>query len=301
MRFGIALPHFNRLTDADSIGSIAEAAERLGYESLWVSDHVIVPVDTPFIPDDIAEPLAVLAYLAGRTERITLGTGVLVLPYRNTLFTAKFLSTADVLCRGRLKVGVGVGRLEGEFEALGVDFASRGRFSDEAIDVFRNLWSTEDSSFKGEFHEYERVRFFPKCHAERKGTIPIVVGGTSGRAIRRAALRGDGWHPILLPPDELRSSIERYQALCDEAGRPRGEVIYRHLAGYPPSEVAGWPFPGNAEEQARQLRRYQETGIDEIVFDATLLSATASSSDEVIGELDRFSDETLPVFRELEA
>ena len=91
MRLGIALPHFNQLSDAESFGEIARAAERLGFDSIWVSDHVIVPADTPFLPDDIAEPLAVLAYLAAVTDRITLGTGVLVLPYRNTIFTAKFL------------------------------------------------------------------------------------------------------------------------------------------------------------------------------------------------------------------
>lgn len=300
MRFGIALPHFNRLSDAESIGTVARAAEALGFDSLWVSDHVIVPADTPFIPDDITEPLAVLAYLSGITDRITLATGVLVLPYRNTLFTAKFLSSVDVFSHGRLEVGIGVGRLEGEFEALGVDFASRGAVTDEQIDVFRNLWTTEDSSFSGQFHNYERVRFFPKAAPEREGTIPILVGGTSGRALRRAATRGDGWHPILLLPDELRQGIERYYALCDEAGRPRGKVVYRHLAGYPPSELTGWPFPGNAEQQATALQEYARTGIDEIVFDATVLSEAATDASDVVAELEAFVSNTLPIFRELD-
>jgi alkanesulfonate monooxygenase SsuD/methylene tetrahydromethanopterin reductase-like flavin-dependent oxidoreductase (luciferase family) len=144
------------------------------------------------------------------------------------------------------------------------------------------------------------VRFFPKSSPDREGTIPILVGGTSGRALRRAATRGDGWHPILLLPEDLLAGMSRYHTLCDEAGRPRGKVVYRHLAGYPPSELEGWPFAGNPEQQANQLREYARTGIDEIVFDATVLSEAASGADEIVAQLEAFVSNTLPIFRALD-
>jgi probable F420-dependent oxidoreductase len=292
MRYGIALPHFSSFANPAAIGELAQAVEELGYDSLWVSDHIVIPVGMDFFPENIAEPLATLSYLAAITERVTLGTSVLVVPYRHPVFSAAFLSTVDVLSRGRLVVGIGVGRLEEEFRALSAPFEQRGARTDEDVAVWRNLWETEISSYDGKWTQYERVRMLPKKAPERDGKIPIIVGGTSQRALRRAAAIGDGWHPIMLQPEELMAGRETYHRLCREAGRTPGPVYYRHLAGYP--VATEWPFAGGTSEQAEQVRRYVEVGVDELILDATILSRTETETGPVIGLMAKFMQEAVP-------
>src|SRR5689334_8823187 len=133
MRYGVAIPHANSFATPDALRTMARAVEDLGFDSLWVSDHVIVPEGSSYIPEYMDEPLATLAFLAAETSHVRLGTSVLILPYRDPVFTAKFLGTVDNLCGGRLVVGVGAGWLEQEFEALSVPFEERGARSDEAL------------------------------------------------------------------------------------------------------------------------------------------------------------------------
>src|SRR3712207_2259276 len=173
MRYGVAIPQANRFAAPEAVRAVARAVEDVGFDSLWVSDHIIVPEGSPYIPVMMVEPLALLAYLAAETRHVTLGTSVLVVPYRDPVFTAKFLSTVDALSGGRLVVGVGAGWLEQEFEALGVPYAERGARTDEYLRVFRNLWETETSSFDGRFTHYHNMRMFPKAAQDRRGTIPI--------------------------------------------------------------------------------------------------------------------------------
>lgn len=139
MRYGIAIPHANRFADHEAIRTIVRAAEELGFDSIWVSDHIIVPEGSTYIPEMMYEPLALLAWLGSETQHVVIGISVLIAPYRNPVFTAKFLSTADHLSGGRLVVGIGAGWLREEFEALGVPFEERGPRTDETIRVFRDL------------------------------------------------------------------------------------------------------------------------------------------------------------------
>src|SRR5258705_10120822 len=142
MKLGICLPHYGRPIEPSRLAQLAARAEEVGLDSVWVTDHVVVPRDVPLIyRDDMLDPLAVLPWLAGVTERIALGTSVIVLPYRSPLPVAKLLASVDVLSGGRLIVGVAVGWVEGGFEALNVPFRERGRRTDEAIDLFPTLWS----------------------------------------------------------------------------------------------------------------------------------------------------------------
>lgn len=290
MRYGVAIPQANQFATADAIRAVAHAVEDLGFDSLWVSDHVIVPEGSSYIPEMMDEPLAVLAYLAAETRHVTLGTSVLIVPYRDPVFTAKFLSTVDYLSNGRLVVGVGAGWLREEFDALSVPFDERGPRTDEYLRVYRNLWETETSSFEGKFKQYANMRMFPKAAASRRGTIPIWVGGNGAASIRRAGELGDGWHPINLGPEEFPALLEQYREACKRFGREPGPVCLRHMPGGRTRPDGGrWPLTGTAEEQAADLRKYRDAGLDEF-----MLSVPARSVSDLVGDLRRFMREVAP-------
>ena len=278
MRFGVAIPQSGPFADAEVQRRLAVEIEALGFDSVWVSDHVIVPVGEGYIPEVMLEPLALLAWLAAETSTITLGTSVLILPYRDPVFTAKFVSSVDVLAGGRLVLGVGAGWHEREFGALSADYARRGAVTDEWLRVIRNLWEDETSSFAGEWKRYSNMRMFPKGHASRgSATIPIVVGGNSAASVRRAGQLGDGWHPINLSPEDLAAGVARYRAACDRFGRAVGPVILRHMP------------PGRSALGPDDVRAYAEAGLDEL-----MLSVGARSADSLLERLGAFARDVLP-------
>jgi probable F420-dependent oxidoreductase len=196
--------------DPDWMIGFARQAEDCGFESIVLVEHPVVIGDYtsryPYassgrmpLADDCAipDPIDVLAFLAAATTRLQLATGVLVLPAHHPVTMAKRLATVDALSRGRLRLCIGVGWMREELEACGIDFASRGRRTDECIDVMRALWADtepEGASFEGEFFRFSHAHTHPKPH--RPGGIPIHIGGHSAPSIRRAARRGDGWHPL---------------------------------------------------------------------------------------------------------
>ena len=275
MRFGVCVPLSGRFLDAAVQARLAEEIEGLGYDSLWVSDHIIVPVGEGYIPETMHEPLALLSWLAARTTSITLGISVLVIPYRDPVFTAKHLASVDVLSGGRLVLGVGVGWLEPEFDALSASHAERGAVTDEYLRVIRNLWETETSSFDGRWKHYENMRMFPKRDRSRAAPIPIVVGGNAAPSIRRAAELGDGWHPINLSPEQLRDGVAVYHAACERFGRTPGPVVLRHMPG--------GRTPTDGELTDDHLKAYADAGLDEL-----LLSYAAPSVDELLERFRRF-------------
>ncbi len=290
MRYGVAIPHANNFATADAIRAMARAVEDLGFDSIWVSDHVIVPEGSGYIPEFMDEPLAVLSYLAAETKHVTIGTSVLIVPYRDPVFTAKFLSTVDYLSNGRLVVGVGAGWLEPEFDALGVPFEERGPRTDEYLRVFKNLWETETSSFDGKWKQYSRMRMFPKGGANRRGSIPIWVGGNGTASLRRAGEIGDGWHPINLGPADFPAAIAEYRKQCQRFGCEPGPVCLRHMPGGRTKPDGGrWPLTGTPDEQAADLRAYQEAGLDEF-----MLSIPARTLDDLFSQLRRFMREVVP-------
>lgn len=245
---------------------MARAVEDAGYDSLWVSDHIVVPVGESYIPAHMTEPLAVLSFLAAATGHVTLGTSVLVVPYRDPVFTAKHLASVDVLCGGRLVAGVGVGWLAGEFAALGLDHRDRGRVTDEWLRIIRNLWETDPSTYEGPLRSYRDVVLRPKASDARRGTIPLVVGGNSPAAVRRAALLGDGWHPINLSPAEAATGVARYREACAAAGRDPGPVIVRIMPGGRTTPAGErWPLTGTDAEITADVEAYAEAGVDELL------------------------------------
>src|SRR5438552_16246071 len=207
MKIGFSLLNNQGIEDVHALADLAVRAEELGLHSVWVHDHVF---NVGHVLDRIGgkpyyEPLTLLSFVAARTTRVRLGTSVLVLPYHNPIRLAKTAATLDVLSGGRLILGVGVGSIEQETRALGSPFKERGAVSDEAIAVMRALWTQEDPHFDGKYSHFAGMKFSPK--PLQKPSIPLVIGGVSRAAIRRAARLGDGWQPLGLAPDALGQGI----------------------------------------------------------------------------------------------
>jgi probable F420-dependent oxidoreductase len=235
MKFGLIFANTGMGSSAAGARQLATKAEQLGFESLWTVEHVVVPsgYQSPYPYDrsgkmaggaeefDLPDPLIWLAYVAAATERIKLGTGILILPQRNPLVVAKEVATLDALSGGRVILGTGVGWLREEFEALGVPFEDRGRRHDDYIAAMRALWTEDKASFASTYASFERCISRPRpVH----GSVPIVIGGHTAPAARRAARIGDGFFPGSGSLDELRASFAAIREECRVLGRDPSEV-----------------------------------------------------------------------------
>ncbi len=277
MEVGIFLPTCGPNATAESVPAIAEAGERWGYDSVWTADHVILPVEIntpypyapvyPFKGESVyMEAATALTYIAGRTRRIKLAFGACILPYREPVLHAKVLSTLDVLSGGRVILGAGVGWMREEFEALHMRFEDRGRRADEHIQVLRALWTQEDPAFEGEFYHVRGIRFAPR---PVRGTIPILIGGHSRPARRRASRLGDGWHTAYLPLDQLKAGWDEIRQVAQAAGRdPNALQLTCRIAAGPPFGMGGAARPELPVEQLREaLRRHEEMGVAHVILD----------------------------------
>ncbi|MBF6568190.1 MAG: LLM class F420-dependent oxidoreductase [Candidatus Binataceae bacterium] len=235
MKFGLMFINAGPFSQPQMFAHMARTAEECGFESIWVVEHVVVPQGYksayPYSPTGkmpgpeevpINDPLLPLAYAAAITTRIKLATGILILPQRHPLYTAKEVATLDVLSNGRVILGVGSGWLKEEFDALGLDFSARGRVTDEAIQAMRALWREHPSNFHGKHFNFGPVNSFPK--PVQKGGVPIHIGGHSAAAVRRAASYGDGFFPAIGEPVKLRELIQMLEAECDKRGRKIAEL-----------------------------------------------------------------------------
>lgn len=214
MKYGIAVRNMGPQSTGPVIRACVKAAEALGFDAVFVSDHLCIP------PDDIEgsggrylDVLAALGYIAGVTERIRLGVSVLVLPYRPAVLTAKQVATIQELSGGRLILGVGVGWMKPEFAALGVDRRMRGRISDETLRVITHLFAHDAAGYRGEL-----VSFAPFVFAPRPPCPPIWIGGNGAPALRRVAEFGAGWHPML-PADKLGPAVMQLKEQLRARGR----------------------------------------------------------------------------------
>jgi probable F420-dependent oxidoreductase len=311
MEFGCVFPNRGPMATPANLGRVAEKAEALGYDTLWFSDHIVIPTEVksfypydpsgkmPFNPSEpYWEPLTVIAYVAGRTSRLRLGTSVLILPYRNPIVTAKTLATLDVLSNGRITLGAGVGWMEEEFKAIGLDtYGRRGAYSDECIRIFRELWTKDNPAFQGKFHQFSHLRCEPR--PVQPGGIPIWIGGHTPQAIRRVARLGDGWQPLVqrppadLPPAEMQEKIAQLRALALQAGRDPQHITLG--MGSSVQFTAGADtgtrslFTGTPAQIGNTLRRYQELGIQNFRCDFP-----SSSIDGLLQAMERFATEVRP-------
>jgi probable F420-dependent oxidoreductase len=253
MKLGIHLPQYGRAATPDSIRRVACHAEAIGYHDVWVSDHLVFPAAQTYPSPFLYDPLMTLAWAAASTERIGLGTSVLVVPQYHPLQLANSLASLDNLSGGRLTVAVGVGWSEAEFNALGQEFHNRGARTDEAIDIMRLVWSQDPATFRGEFYSFEDIKVQPKP-AHR---IPIWVGGATAATYRRAVERGDGFHAISTPPERLAVTVTELHAARAAAGRTDDFAI---------SYRTGWDPQGMDPGLIRDERdAYLAAGVEHVV------------------------------------
>jgi probable F420-dependent oxidoreductase len=282
---GCSLPTSGPAVDLAAVGALAQNAEALGFDSVWISDHVVVPERIssayPYSTDGsfpvsptqaYLEPLATLGYLAGKTQRVRMGIAVLILPYRHPLLTAKMVATLDNLSGGRIDLGIGVGWMREEFEALGQSadvYEHRGSATDEQLQIFKSVWTRDVTAHAGRFYQFEALGAHP--HPLQKPHPPIWVGGHTRVALRRTALYGDGWLPIGgrppadLPPDEIRACVASIREQAERAGRGPDAVRVCFSATLRFDEDDGSPFCGSSDRIAAELQKYLDVGVDSFV------------------------------------
>jgi probable F420-dependent oxidoreductase len=268
MRIGVSLLNNWGIEDAQALVGLATRAEALGFDSVWVHDHVF---NVGHVFDRIGgrpyyEPLTLLSFVAARTQRVRLGTSVLVLPYHNPIRLAKTAATLDVLSGGRLVMGVGVGAIETEMEAMGSPFKERGAVTDEAIAVMRTLWSEEDPRFDGRYSRFAGMKFSPK--PLQQPSIPIVIGGVSRAAIRRAARLGDGWHPLGLSPDALGQGIVMLREEARAAGRDLAKIPVSIALSLAASRPGRFALGAEPVEIAENAKAFAALGVETLIVSA---------------------------------
>jgi probable F420-dependent oxidoreductase len=250
----IGLFALNQHAGAEALARLAPLAEELGYDSLWMGEHVVVPdprrPPSPMEPDEpIHDPLVALAFAAARTTSIRLATGIVILPQRNPVVLAKQLASLDSISSGRLIVGIGVGYLEPEMTAVGVPMERRGARADEYLAAMRALWEEERPSFEGEFVRFGGIDAHPR---PVQRPLPVVIGGHTDAAHRRAARSGHGWYGFMLDLEQTAQQVAGLRRALSEAGRDPDEL---ELSVSPSVRV-----------DAETAEAFGELGIDRLVL-----------------------------------
>ena len=222
MKLGLFAINMGASSTPEQLVSTAQAAEVAGFDSVWAGEHVVLPdpqvPPSPMAPQDPAlDPFLALAWAAASTSTLRLATGIVILPQRNPVVLAKQVATLDVLSRGRVILGVGVGYLEPEFRAIGADFEHRGAVTDEYLDAMDRLWYDEHPEFHGRFAGFAGVDAYPR---PVQRPIPIVIGGHTNVAYRRAVARGHGWYGFALTPDGAAAAVAGLRAAASQTARP---------------------------------------------------------------------------------
>jgi probable F420-dependent oxidoreductase len=286
LQFGCHLPVWGPAATRETLIAVARRIEALGFDSAWASDHVVIPFeirsrypynatgDFPLAPaTNFLEPLTALALVAGVTDRLRLGTTVLVLPHRHPVLAAKILATLDHLAPGRVILGAGVGWMREEIELLGAPYAERGAWTDEAIRIMRTCWREERASYRGRFFSFPEVGLAPKPAG---GTIPIWIGGHTPRALRRVAELGDGWHAAFASPDVMRKGLGDLKAACAKVGRDPAEITL--------SVRMGLSARRPASETLDEIKALRDIGVRHIIVETRVTSAN-----DMTTLLERFS------------
>lgn len=287
--FGIAMRNFTaypEMPDPDALIEYGVRMEQLGFESLWVWDHILLGVDPPF---PIIDSLSLLTAVAVRTSRIRLGTGVLILPLRNPLLLAKQIASLDQISKGRFILGTAVGWYKREFDAVGVPFEKRGRLMDQNLDIMSRLWTEKSVSAEYPPHNLRSAVMYPK--PVQRPRPPILIGGYVERVLKRAAVKGDGWLTYFYTPDSFVRSWTKVRGFAEEVGKdpdtltncnqlpvcvgPSRAAVEEKMNHWLHTEwdFAGWSestpesaVMGTAEECAEQLQQHIDAGVERIIF-----------------------------------
>jgi len=314
MEYGFYLPNSGAGAEPDALADIAKLGDRLGFFCMVMPDHILQPnqINSTYpysLTGDILaagqsgdgewpEQITTLAYLAGVTERIRLVTSVMIIPYRNPILTAKMLSTLDMLSKGRLILGAGVGWMEEEFELLDAPpFAERGAVTNEYLQAFIELWTKDDPKFEGKYVNFSDITFLPK--PVQKPYPPIWIGGQSKPAIRRAAQIGDCWHPVgaipaaPLEPEELAENLVLLYQYAEKAGRDPATIQVSVKAPLYDAGDSSGPrrrFSGSSDEVRQDIQTYSDVGVTHLIFDFR-----TGDPKQTEDRMARFSEEVMAV------
>lgn len=262
MDIGIATA-FSHHTPIDFIVGAAKRIEAAGFAALWVPEHVVFLADyesaypysddgnLPGEPDGILDPFSALTFIAAHTSTIRLATGVCLVPQRQPIYTAKMVADLDYLSGGRVDFGVGIGWLEEEFDALGMEFSSRATRCNEYIAAMKALWTESPASFSGDTVSFENVHFNPK--PLQRPHPPIFVGGESKPAMRRVAAFADGWYGFNLDPEQFAEGLVRLDEHLNAAGRSR-------------EDIKCYVSPGRRKASTEMIEAYRDAGADQVVI-----------------------------------
>ncbi len=295
MQLGVALPNLGPLADRSLLIEAVARAEDSALADVWLGDHVAYPLTVSFphpgyrgfaMRGDapILDPLAMLAFVAARTERLRIGTSVLIVPYRHPVLTARMVATIDHLSAGRVIFGAGSGWFDEEFEVLGADFAQRGLITDEYLRLMRALWSEDSVDFAGSTCAVHDLALQPRPGAG----LPIWVGGESRAAVRRARELGDGWQPMNPDPAEFTAHAAALRA----ARGAEFSISVRLVWGGPASEKTTGPagLPADSDVLLEVLQDFARHGADHAV-----LTLRSSTPEQYLGLLERLCSEVVPV------
>lgn len=272
MKLGVTIPNNWGIADPQQVIDLGCLAEELGFDSIWVMDHLL---NVGFIRERLEDrpyyhPLAVLSHLAARTRRITLGTSVIVVPYHDPIELAKYTATLDQLSGGRLVLGLGVGGMEEEFAALGISLRDRRRLTDEAIRLMTALWTQPVINYESGRWRLRDVLFAPKPRQSPR--IPLWIGGSSPGALRRAATLGDGWHPNALTPEAYAAGRDEVRRLAAATGRDPDALtmtVRVAVAVSPPRGSYGadrYHLPRDGKQVLAALQGFAEAGAEHAVL-----------------------------------
>ena len=292
MKLSVEFPSVAYREGPAAVKRLAKAIEDIGFDQLDMFDHVLMgygtdqrpaPMYPPKMP--IMEALMVLSYAAAVTDRIGLGTEVLILPQRQPTLVAKQISTLDTLSGGRVRLGVGVGWQASEYEALNEDFGNRGKRMDESIKLIRAYWTDEEVNFQGEFYTANAMAMEPKSPQGSK--LPIWIGGTSKAALRRVAELGDGWLATAIEDvDVAKSFIQRIHEHAESIGRNPNEIGMQMMLDVPPRDDAGKQFYKHADNVLARADAVKSAGFEWGALNATaMFQAGYKSVDALIDQL----------------
>ena len=308
MEVGVFLPISGRAATPEVLTEAAQTAEHLGFAAVWSADRVVTPwhIETPYpystdnvfiVPPDrpFFDSMACLSFLAGRTEKVRLGISVLVLPYRHPLYWARLATTIDHLSRGRLIMGVGVGWMREEFEALGMPYRDRGPMTDEQLEAVRLLLTEEHCTFEGKHYSFSDVSFHPKALQPH---LPIWVGGEGKPARRRAGRHGDAWFPyfVEITPRELRQAHDDVRSAARDAGRDPDAVALTCCSAVEVTDADVTQDPrrlrGSPRQLVEALRQYEQVGVQHVA-----LQFMVPRWPDRLAQMEQFAEEVLPALR----
>ena len=295
MKLAVEFPNVIYREGPEAVANLAHAIEEIGFDQLDMFDHVVMGHPTDDRPPmaypsnmPVLEALMTLSYVAAATSTIGLGTEILILPQRQPTLVARQVNTLDILSGGRVRLGVGVGWQQSEYDALGTNFAKRGRMMDEAIDFMKTWWRDENVSFQGEFYEADNMAMEP--NSPQGANIPVWIGGNSDAALKRAGRIGDGWMASGSADDyeKMSSAIERIKSYAEDFSRDPETLGFQAQLSPPPrnNDPASRNFYANPDDVAATASLAKSIGFDWATINVTgVFVAGARSLDAIIESL----------------